>query len=511
MASESASAEARPLATPLAPERRVGELRAAELTRRGAEFRDADGTDHAPEIRRAAARGLARLRDAAMRPRLLAELSDEDSEVVAWAAYGLGELCSSAREGTVSALVARGTGFVDATEETPLRAFAAIARALGRCATDAAEKTLLEWATGRGPQAAEAILGLGDVATQRGRLREETCVALLELASGSASTKPWSFALQPLTRTTSLPPSVIERAREVASLRLVDGGVDRVHALRTLGKTDEKAVAPLAAELVAVGKALPSERVEAARGLARLGAPGQRALRDALAVLLQGAGDAEKAEALRGADFGPLLTALELLTDSTGARAMLERCARLDVAKDAAPTLVRRASQLRCTAARLVAERDFEYPRLTRCDLSAPEGAEGAGPIGGRAMVAAIGIEGTKLVAKRLRVWKRYAEGTDALARADAIRLIGAHPELEDPETPLGAALESKIGGVVAAAAEVIAQHPDRIRRRDEGPLLRGKADKNRKARSGDARVGPWVPRKKKDRARGPGLNVTKL
>lgn len=470
---------------------RVMELRGAELSRRAAEFRDADGTDHELAVRRAGARGLARLRSPAERPRLLAALSDDDPEVVAWAAYGLGDICASARDATVSSLVARGVGLHERNDaDRALRPLSAIARAIGRCASDTSEKTLLDWAAAGGRNADDAVFALGDIAQQRGSLREETCVALLELAAGSASSKPWALALQPLGRVKHLPPSVAERARQVAVARLADGGVDRIHAVRTLGRTDETAAPALLGELVAVGRATPSERAEAARALGRLGASGQRALRDALTSLLPDTHDPIKATALVGPEFGGLVAALDAITDLDGARAILDRYAKLEVAVEAPPSVVRRTSMLRCAASRVIAERDFDYPLLAHCDRTVPKQAAGSGFYGARAMVMAIGLPGTQLVSKRLRAWQRYAEGSDVLARAAAIRLIGEHPELDDPEVPLALALESKSAGVVAAAAEVIAKHPDRIGGRVEPERHRGKTPKRATRRSGGPQVG---------------------
>lgn len=444
---------------------RVHTLQAAELTRQVAVFQDADGIQHDVAVRRAAARGLARLRSPGELGKMLAALSDDDAEVVAWAASGLGEVCAVARDATVSALVARGLGLhVRDASETTLRPLAAIARAIGRCGAEASEKVLLDWVARRGPSAADALYALGGMAQERGHLREETCVVLLDLAAGSATAKPWALALQPLGRASHLPLSVAERAREVATARLVDGGAERVHAVRVLGRTDEKAVPALLAELIAVGKATPSERAEAAYALARLAGAGQQALREAVTKLMPETHDPLKALQLVGADFGPLLAALQALTDRDGARSVLDRYAKLEVAPEAPASVVRRTSQLRCAAARLLAESDFEYPLLTHCDRTVPKGEEGGGSYGARAMVAAIGFEGSRLVGPRRRAWQHYAEGTEVLARAAAIQWVGEHPELTEAERPLTLALESKIPGVIAAAAEVIAKHPDRLR-----------------------------------------------
>ncbi len=58
-------------------------------------------------VRRGAARALARIGGPGARPGLLRALDDEDDDVVAWAAYGLGFSCKGHEKETVSALVAR--------------------------------------------------------------------------------------------------------------------------------------------------------------------------------------------------------------------------------------------------------------------------------------------------------------------------------------------------------------------------------------------------------------------
>jgi cyclophilin family peptidyl-prolyl cis-trans isomerase len=361
----------------------------------------------------------------------------------------------------------------------------ALARSLGRCGTEQAEKLLLDWASSRAPGSDTALLGLGDLATQRARLREETAVGLLELASGSATVKPWTTALEPLGRMKHLPPSVVERAREVGLSRLSEKGAERIFAIRLLGRTDEGAVPALEGIVLAVGDATPSERAAAVHSLARLGAPGQRSLRAVVAKLVPADKELRDLASLAGADFGPLLSAIEELTDLDGVRAALDRIAKLDVAEDVPPPLLRRVSQLRCSAARLLADRDFVYPLLTHCDRTAPKGTEGEGRFGARASVASIAIEGSQLVGKRRRAWERYANGSDTLARVDALRAIAWHPELDDLEDVLARALESKQGALIAAAAEIVAHHPDRVQDKDEGeePKARRKRPSPRSGR----------------------------
>jgi len=467
-ASVSAALSGDPASTTSAP-LASARLRRAELARRPSEVTFEDLSDRAVDLRRAALRALARAQLISERPRLLVALSDEDPEVLAFAAYGLGSLCTSARDATVAALSARASSLRSRASEADRMALFALARALGRCASEHAEKLLLDWASLRVPGSEAAILGLGDLATQRGRLREETAVGLLELASGSATAKPWAAALEPLGRMKHLPPSVVERAREVGLARLTEKGDERILAIRLLGRTDEGAVPALEGLVLAVGDATPSERASAVQALVRLGAAGQRGLRSVVAKLVPADTALADLASLAGADFGPLLSAIEALTDLEGVRTALDRIAKLEVAADAAPTLIRRVSQLRCSAARLLADRDFVYPLLTHCDRTAPKGSEGEGRFGARAAVASIAIEGSQLVGKRRRAWERYATGSDGLARVDAVRAIAWHPELDGPDEVLALALESKQGALVAAAAEILAHHPDRVQVKDDG------------------------------------------
>jgi hypothetical protein len=110
----------------------------------------------------------------------------------------------------------------------------------------------------------------------------------------------------------------VAHAREVAVLRLGYAEAERIHAIRLLGRTDDGAVAPLVAELLAAGKASPAERAEAARALGRLGSPGQRGLREAVARLFPELHDAASYASLLGPDFGARLTALEAAARAPG-------------------------------------------------------------------------------------------------------------------------------------------------------------------------------------------------
>jgi cyclophilin family peptidyl-prolyl cis-trans isomerase len=290
------------------------------------------------------------------------------------------------------------------------------------------------------------------------RPREETFVALLELAAGNASAEPVPQALYPLGRAPHLPAQVQDRARDVAKARLAEPGPARIFAVRTLGRTGEAAIGTLREAVAQADRYTANERVEAIRMLARNGGAGQAALRELLASLLPSTQDPIAATALVSPNFGVLLTLLSSLTEVGKSRAQIERFASLPVPAQAPESVRRRISWLRCTAAQLLAERDYAHPTLLQCDQTTDKS------IGARAQVAALGIEGARIRGKRLAAWRGHATGGDLRAREAALALIADHPEIEDVETVLAEALAAPHPGVVATAAEVIAKHPERVR-----------------------------------------------
>jgi cyclophilin family peptidyl-prolyl cis-trans isomerase len=478
-AATDASASAPPAASSSADDR-LAALRKAELARRPAAVTADDLSARDPMLRRSAARALARSQSASARDGLLRLLADEDEEVVAWAAYGLGDDCAGQREATVSALVVAAASRVaepsEPATDARLSAQRSIARAVGRCAAPASEATLVGWARRRDDHAADAIHALGDIATQHKKLCEETFVALLELAAGNVANPPLVVALYSFGRVEHLPPSVIERTLEVAKARLGDKGrsPSRLFAVRALGRADDTAVPSLQAILEKRDAHSSDERVEAARGLARLGRKGQRALGAALDALVPEA--VLSGELLKSAETGLLLTLLGGITDVRGAaRQALTRIARLESKQTKSDAIKRRLSLLRCAAAGLIAERDYQHPLLAACDLFVPEDKRGAHPlpsaIGARAVVAALGVDGVKITGKRLTAWRAYAEGGELRAREAALEIIARHDELDAADI-LAAALAAPEPGVVAAAAEVLRDHPERVGMGGKKPSL---------------------------------------
>ncbi len=99
--------DARTPVTPTAPAGRLDAILVAEHRRAASGVTASDQQSRDVPLRRAAARALARIGGAAARPGLLRALADEDGEVVAWAAYGLGFSCKGHEKESTSALVAR--------------------------------------------------------------------------------------------------------------------------------------------------------------------------------------------------------------------------------------------------------------------------------------------------------------------------------------------------------------------------------------------------------------------
>jgi len=504
----SASAPSASASAPAPDAARLGALLRAELSRQPSQVSLEDLSNRDVKFRRAAARALARSRSPEAREGLLRLLHDEDDRVVAWAAYGLGDHCAGHRSKTVSALVAlaasrapkpsprpapsktAASGSVSAAPKPPpapppappqtpdaALAWRALTRAIGRCASIEAETTLVAWARERDSHSIDAIHALGDVATQHRKLREESVVALLELASGNAANSPMADALYPIGRIEHLAPSVMDRTFEVAKARLADKGAARLYAVKALGRCDDEAISLLRDAAIGSDGSTPAERAEAARGLARFGQAGQRALRKVLEALVAEDG---KPTTEAGAGVGVLLSVIQSLTSIGRARSRLGKLAERAPAEGASDAAKRRLSWLRCSAAKLLAERDFDNPVLRACDLSIPADKQAEHPlpgtIGARAVVEAIGVDGVKIRGKRLKAWQAYATGGDLRAREAALELLKEHSEIRVAADVLAKALAAKESGLLGTAALIIAKHPKRARqpgktKKEDGPV----------------------------------------
>ncbi|HKQ71510.1 MAG TPA: HEAT repeat domain-containing protein [Polyangiaceae bacterium] len=445
-----------------APPREAHTARAIELLevenrRLSTNISDDDFADRDPEVRRLAARALARIGDPAGVPLLLRALSDEDAEVVAWSAYGLGFVCRASgvnQLDVVRALVTRAASLPDISP-SPLDPNFAIARALGHCASEEAEKVLAGWLTGPPARVPPAALALGDVASRRKGLGEASQLALLAAASGSIGHPPIVEALYPFGRFDHPAASASERLLDVAAARLTEAGASRIFAVRALGRSERGSVAALFRVLTSSEGFTAAERIEAAHGLARQGAMGQRALGDALPALVPSR-DPVALAALATSSFGPLIATLDSLDgEKPASRHGLYELAAFGVPKGAPPLLVRRIARVRCRAAVLLVNSSADEPVLRRCD------PEEEGVIGLRAVLDVIAkrpLQGTKLA-----VFRRFLESGNARLREAAIELLASHPEVRDVGSVVRAALAAKEPGVVATAAQFVAAHPDRV------------------------------------------------
>ncbi len=504
-ASSAALSASAPGLSPKAPEageaeaeERIAAIRIAEHTRTAELVLGADMQSRNVRVRRTAAKALARIGGDTARTGLLRMLSDEDGDVVAWAAYGLGFFCKGKESETVSALAARAASLIEPKENAAsgkLDPSTAIARAIGRCAADTSEETLRAWLLGDRKWAVPAALGLGDLVAQKKKLLEETWVSLLGLAAGNASSQPAVIALFAFGRADNVPPSVKSRLLSVASARLAEASPFRLFAVRALSRAGQEAAPELARVLSTSAVFSAAERAEAARHLKRLGDVGQKALIEALPALVPQPSAIAQAT-LIGDELSVLLTVIESLDAPSKARPALTEMAKLAAPPQAPPALVRRLSWIRCLSAKVLAGANHQDPLLSGCDLGGGDGSSPGPAIGARAMVDVLGRG--NLTGARYRAWLEIAMRGELRARERALEIIAEHEELQDLVPVLTAALGAKELGLVGTAADVIAKHPARAaepakQRSKQGKKKKGR-DKNGEAEQNSDSIAVPVP-----------------
>ena len=458
--SASASAVASSVA-PSASAVRVSALLCAEDTRRVGEVTDEDLDAADPAVRRAAARALARAENPATRDRLSRTLRDLDPDVVAWSAYGLGQICGADRQNTTKALVARAASLhVDPPSASGrLDPWFALARAVGQCATPEAERSLVAWLAGSKDRAVAASYGLGNVATRHHRMEEETAAALLRAAAGDAANDPISDAFYPFSRLKRAPARVTTHLLESCRSRMGHALPSRVFVIRAMATLDDEALKDLEAVLLAESGFSSAERAEAARALGKVATrEANKALLRAVEALRPPA-DPAGLTALVGPGFGPLIATLQAIQPGGTKRVRskaLSELAVLPVPPGAPPAVQRRVTLLRCEAARITAGSSYEDPSLVGCD------ADANGEAGAVARLTV--LDRDELKGPRHRAWSKYLEPSrPPKVREAALEMIGKHPELDDAAATITKALDAKELGVVATAATVVASHPDRF------------------------------------------------
>jgi cyclophilin family peptidyl-prolyl cis-trans isomerase len=416
--------------------------------RRAADIPSAAGQSHDPVVRRARARALARILDDDGAP-LLQALEDDDDEVVAWAAYGLGESCKGHEE-RASALAARLQSLGDGPG---MKSRPVLLRAIGRCGGELAESALRPWLASGGGDGEAASFALGDVALRRGQLTNDTTAALLNVVESAARAPA---ALYPFSRSDLvLEQAQASRLKAAARAELERPGPYRLFAVRVVERSSDVGAASDLARLLQSDDALLPERIEAARALGRMKDAGQVALVDAVARLGRPfAGDP------KGSELVSLLTAVVESLSAAGvdmAEPPLWGLARLDAGPGAGPGVVRRTSMLRCAAAGKLARGAWDSDVVRQCDV-------GDGEIGEHTRLDAIALAAGPLTKAARGALATLSMSKHPRVREAALDVVARRPEMADAgRSLLAQALASGEAGLVAKAATLVQAHVDRV------------------------------------------------
>ena len=428
-------------------------------------------TSHDVVVRRRSARALARIADAASVDGLVNHLADEDPEVVAWAAYGLGHACKGREDATVKMLAARAASFAGdtgASVRSGVRGSAeieprtALARAEGRCGGSLAEQALVSLLKAGGAWREPALLGLGDLARTRKQVSADSMTALLEALAapvGDAGALAGSadMAFYALSRAEA-GEAFDKRVLDVAILALARPGDARILAIKTIGRAGKdlaRAAAPALLGVVVDTSATAAERAEAARSLGALFEPGQLAAAEALGRLAPDK-DAVAIQGLLGPEFHVLYTLIGSLGAEPPKRAepVLRALAAMTAPAEPKPALARRLAELRCAAALGLARGAHDAEILRKCDAESSEISQ---------RVRLTSLLRRPLAGDRKAAFRSFTKSEHLRIREMAVEAIGQHRELGDmAATILAEALLSKKAGLVATAADVIDQHPER-------------------------------------------------
>ncbi len=432
-------------------------LASAEVDRDAHQITNDDLMNRDVEVRRRAMKALARIADATARPALETGLSDEDAQVVSWAAFGLGRACEKDADQAVAQLALRGASW-SVSDRAPLSAnrfdvdpMSAITDALGRCGTFLAEATLRNWLRLEADLAERAAIAIGTIAARQHRLDNSTLVALLDAAD--SKTAAISSALFPFSRLSAVDANVQKRLLSVANKALLSRSDSRTYAVRALQLVGDSAIAPLERILSDKAGYNSEQRSDAARGLSRLGDAGQQSLSRALSRLLPRE-FSKSTDWLMSAELSPIAELLDHL-DSPDAesRPNLEALAKLPM--DTSPSAIRRrVIMLRCQSAAILAGKLVTSPLLDACD-PAKDGRQGA--------LAVIRVLGrSQIRGHRALLFDKLAHSNDLVVRESAMRWLHSHPEIRESAHILADALLSESAGVVATAAGIVAEHPER-------------------------------------------------
>lgn len=398
------------------------------------------------------------------RATLVQLLRDDNPQVTSWAAFGLGMICGGHEAATVPSLVTRATTLAvgGAVEDgTTAQATtnsatpeASLSWALSRCANREAEHTLRAWLGRPGSIATDAALGLTRIAGRRHSLDESSLVSLLDAAAKPSQAIPAALlAIEPLT---GLAASAATRVTDVAKSALQAASAQRAYAIVALVHGDDRADALLAGIVIDASYSV-SERAMAVRILARRQSAGLNTLALTLGKL---APLFENPAQLAQAPWPVLLAALRNLPPeySQKAKQPLRTWASWQL-PDAPDFVQHRVTQVRCLSAALLAGSDSLSRPLVECD---PTGVAGA-------LAQLDVLDRAPMEGAHLKQWQRLLSTSQPRVRQAALRLLAGHRELAAAKV-LAEALRDAHPGTVAAAAQLLAAHPDRAIRASPRP-----------------------------------------
>lgn len=418
-----------------------------------------------PLGRRAAARALAQIGDAAAIERLGRSLADDDHEVVAWSAYGLGvpcdvdvELAREQRLRIVHALVARAITLEERAVHGGLAfdPWSAIGWSLGRCGGIESSRELARWLPKGGARAQAAAWALGAIAARDRGLEDDVAHALVDAAKGGDAGAPLDDALFPFGRGDwgARPP--VHGLAEAARARLGASGPGRVFAIRALGRASGAKVEDLR-PIVADEKAREPERIEALRALHRLGEAGDAEIAAFVTRNLAGQGVSPT--------FGALRVAIDLLSERAPTKTTITSLRAIGgapIAAGTSPAVARRLATLRCAAALAVSAGKPGEAELVRCAAHDP-----SLPAGLRAELDTIrdlarlgALDRTGITGDKRDLLLRFASTGAPRVRERALAIAAKHPEVEEAPEVIAKALAAKSLGVVSAAAQALADRP---------------------------------------------------
>lgn len=409
--------------------------------------------------RRAAARALSQIGDASAIERLGKSLSDDDAEVIAWSAYGLGLPCDvdptlarDDRAKIVHAIVARAVGLEGSFAEAPFDPWSAMGWSLGRCGGIEASRELAGWLKKDPARARSAAWALGAIAARDRGLEDDVVKALLEAGRGGLDDALFPFGRGDWS---ARPP--IPGLADVARARL---GTAHVLAIRALGRAQGTKVEDLRGFLT--DPATPeADRVEALRSLHRMGADAEVA-----AFATRNAPtDEAKTNALTGAAFGAVRLAVELLgerdptpTTTTSLRAFIGKA---PIPAGASAPLARRLATLRCLAAAALHSGKPGEGDVFRCAAHEAMPAPLAAELDAiRDLARLQTLDRAEVTGEKRDLLVKLARDSVHRVRERALSILGKHAETEEAPDVIIKAFSSKSLGVVAAAAQALAERP---------------------------------------------------